>query len=268
MKDRTVLRLVISFLLTLYVLQGVIIGIITTVPWYLASRNPQWKDQGIFNFAFYPFALKLAWAPFIDAWYISRLGRRKSWLIPIQLLISLTLFLLSFHFSMLIEQGQVKLLTWIFLFVYFLLACQDICVDGWALTLLADFNLQWASTCQTVGQTVGRLIGSNLLMTFESANFTNEYVRKPLSLSQSSTGLFTLEQFVRFWAIAFLGVTIWVIIFPRDEKNVAHPSLIQTYTSIIKLFKKKCIQQLTFLFLISPLGYAATYGMTNLVLKR
>ena len=268
MKDRTLLRFIIAFLLTLYILQGVIIGLITTIPFYLDSRGAKWKDQGIFNFAFYPFTLKIAWAPFIDAWYVARIGRRKSWLIPIQLFIGLTLLLLSFHLPTLIEQTQVKSLTWIFLFVYFLLACQDICIDGWALTLLANYNLQWASTCQTVGQTLGRFIGFTVLMTFESANFTNQYIRKPLSLPEASSGLFTLDQFVRFWAIAFLCMTVWVIVFPQDEKNPQRLSLIQTYVSILQLFKKKCVRQLTFALLVSPVGYAATYGMTNLVLKR
>ena len=268
MKDRTALLSIIAFLLTLYILQGVVIGLITTIPLYLSSRGAKWKEQGIFNFAFYPFTLKLAWAPFIDALYISRIGRRKSWLIPVQLLIGLTLSIVSLHLSTLIEQVQVKWLTAIFFLVYFLLACQDICVDGWALTLLENYNLQWASTCQTVGQTIGRFTGFTLLMTFESANFTNRYIRKPLSLTESTNGLFTLNQFVQFWAIAYLCMTIWVIVFPRDEKNANHRSLFQTYASIIKLFQKKCVRQVALLFLISPIGYAATYGMTNLVLKR
>jgi PAT family acetyl-CoA transporter-like MFS transporter 1 len=258
----------VLLLLILYVLQGVIIGFISAIPFYLDSRGAKWQEQGTFNFVFYPFSLKLAWAPIIDAVYISRFGRRKTWLVPIQCVIGITLFILSFYLNTLIEQVKINLLTLIFFFIYFLLASQDVCVDGWALTLLANSNLQWASTCQTVGQTIGRFIGFTILMTFESANFTNRFIRKPFLLTEKSSGLFTLDHFIRFWGIAFLVVSICIALFQREKEEDKYLNLCQTYLAIIKLFKKKCVRQLAVLFLISPIGYAATYAMTNLVLKR
>ncbi len=268
MNIRTVPSLIIFLLLILYILQGVIIGFISTIPLYLDSRGAQWKEQGTFNFVFYPFSLKLAWAPIIDAICINRFGRRKTWLIPIQYFIGITLFILSFYLTKLIEELKMKILTCIFFFIYFLLASQDICVDGWALTLLTDYNLQWASTCQTVGQTIGRFIGFTILMTFESADFTNRFLRKPFSITEKSDGLFTIDQFIRFWAIAFVFISTCIGLLIKEKEENNHLNLKQTYFSIFKLFKKKCIRQLAFLFLISPVGYAATYAMTNLVLKK
>jgi len=268
MKKMTVPLLIIFLLLTLYILQGVIIGFISVIPFYLDSGGAKWRGQGTFNFVFYPFSLKLAWAPIIDAIYITRFGRRKSWLIPIQYIIGITLLILSFYLTQLIEELKIKILTAIFFFIYFLLTCQDISVDGWALTLLTDYNLQWASTCQTVGQTIGRFIGFTILMTFESANFTNRLIRKPLSITEKSYGLFTIEQFIRFWAIVFLFVSSLIGLLIKEKQEINHLNLKQTYLSIFKLFKKTCVRQLAFLFLISPIGYAATYAMTNLVLKK
>ena len=268
MKSRARLLFIIVLLLMLYLLQGVIIGFISTIPLYLDSRGAKWKEQGAFNFVFYPFSVKLAWAPIIDAIYISRFGRRKSWLLPIQYTMGLTLFILSFYLSRFIEELRIEILTGIFFFVYFLLASQDICVDGWALTLLADYNLQWAPTCQTVGQTFGRFIGFTVLMTLESANFINRFVRKPLSMEMKSSGLFTIDQFLRFWAIAFVFVSSLIGFFVREKSEETHLNLKQTYLSIWKLLKKKCLRQLAILSLLSPIGYAATYAMTNLVLKK
>ena len=266
MKGRVVL--VVILLLLLYLLQGVVIGLILAVPLYLDSRGAKWKEQGTFNFVAYPFSLKVAWAPLIDAVYITRVGRRKTWLVPLQLCIGSTLLLLSFYLSALIADLQIQSLTWIFFFVYVLLASQDICVDGWALTLLANANLQWASTCQTVGQTLGRFVGFTLLLTFESAEFTNRYLRQPLSWPERSEGLFTLDQFVRFWAVAFLFMSVCIAFFPGDDHQPTHLTLKQTYLAVLKLLKKKCVRQLALLFLISPVGYAATYAMTNLVLRQ
>jgi MFS transporter, PAT family, solute carrier family 33 (acetyl-CoA transportor), member 1 len=270
MEERITLACIICLLLTLYVLQGVIIGIILAIPLYLDSRDARWKEQATFNFVVYPFSLKLLWAPVLDVVYVARWGRRKTWLIPIQLLLATTLILLSFRLSTWIEQVQIKWLTWSFFFVYFLLASQDICVDGWALTCLAKYNLQWASTCQTVGQTIGRFIGFTILMAFESAELSNRFLRKPLSLKETPDGLFTLDQFVRFWAFPFLFTAIWIVLVRSDDENETAPrlNLIQTYLSIVHLSKKTCIRQLACLILISPIGYAATYAMTNLTLKR
>lgn len=38
----------------------------------------------MFSFALWPFSMKLLWAPLVDSLYVRKLGRRKSWLIPIQ----------------------------------------------------------------------------------------------------------------------------------------------------------------------------------------
>ncbi|CAF1530872.1 unnamed protein product, partial [Adineta steineri] len=135
--------------------------------------------------------------------------------------------------------------TIVFFIIVFLTASEDICVDGLAITLFAVSNPQWASTSQAIGQTFGRFLGSSFLLTFESANFTNRFIRKPLSLPYQTTGLFSLVHFVRFVAVAFLIVTVCLIIFVREKEETLDTngtqtnnlSLIQTYLSIIKLFK-------------------------------
>ena len=270
MKGTSKPLLVIALLLTLYLLQGVIIGFILTIPLYLDSRSRQWKQQGMFNFVHYPFSLKLAWAPIVDAMYITRFGRRKTWLIPIQFLLGVLLVFLSFRLTGMIEQVEVRWLTGVFFVIYFLLASQDVCVDGWALTLLADYHLQWASTCQTIGQSVGHFIGYTVVMTFESANSTNRYLREPFGLPERADGLFTLDQFARFWGIAFLCVSVCVALFLKDEEEEGNDrvSVSQTYWSIVELLKKKCVRQLVTLFLVGPIGYTASLVMTSLVLQR
>ncbi len=53
-------------------------------------------------------------------------------------------------------------------------------------------NVGWASTCNSVGQTVGFFLGNVVFLALESTNFANLYVRKPLNLELQSTGLITL----------------------------------------------------------------------------
>ncbi|CAF1098516.1 unnamed protein product [Adineta steineri] len=207
----------ICLTITLYILQGMNLGLASSIPLFLIYYGATWKDRGTFNFAKYPFSLKLLWAPLIDVLYIKRFGRRKSWLIPILLISGVVLLSISFFIQSWIITNRIVLLTIVFFVIYFLTASEDVCVDGFAITLFAASNPQWASTSQSIGQTFGRFLGSSFLLTFESANFTNRFIRKPLSLPYQTTGLFSLVHFVRFVAVAFLIVTVCLIIFVRDQ---------------------------------------------------
>src|SRR5580698_10972504 len=88
--------------LVLYALQGVVLGLSTSIRFYITSAGATWKQQGTYSFVHYPFSLKLIWAPLIDVFYIRRLGRRQTWLLPIQLVLGITLIVLSFFIDTLI----------------------------------------------------------------------------------------------------------------------------------------------------------------------
>lgn len=85
----------IALLLLLYILQGIPLGLTGSIPLILQSRHVAYKDQAVFSFAFWPFSVKLLWAPIVDSVFSKRMGRRKSWLIPTQYLIGLFIIVLS-----------------------------------------------------------------------------------------------------------------------------------------------------------------------------
>ncbi len=89
----------ISLLLFLYLLQGVPLGMAASIPLIIQTYGASWSQQATFSFAFWPFSLKLLWAPIVDALYLKRFGRRKSWLIPIQYLIGLVMITLSYYIN-------------------------------------------------------------------------------------------------------------------------------------------------------------------------
>ncbi|XP_035709815.1 acetyl-coenzyme A transporter 1-like [Folsomia candida] len=74
----------ISILLFLYTLQGVPGGLAGSIRLLLQTRGTNYSDQAIFSLVSWPFNLKLLWAPLVDAIYWKRMGRRKSWLVPVQ----------------------------------------------------------------------------------------------------------------------------------------------------------------------------------------
>ena len=71
----------------LYILQGIPLGLRTSVPLILQQNDVAYKEQAKFSFASYPFSMKLLWAPIVDSVFIKKFGRRKSWLVPSQYLI-------------------------------------------------------------------------------------------------------------------------------------------------------------------------------------
>ncbi|XP_059019683.1 acetyl-coenzyme A transporter 1 isoform X2 [Mustela lutreola] len=172
----------ILLLLFLYVLQGIPLGLAGSIPLILQSKNVSYTDQAFFSFVFWPFSLKLLWAPLVDAVYFRNFGRRKSWLVPTQYILGLFMIYLSTQVDRLLgntdgRTPDVVALTVTFFLFEFLAATQDIAVDGWALTMLSRENVGYASTCNSVGQTAGYFLGNVLFLALESADFCNKYLR-------------------------------------------------------------------------------------------
>lgn len=63
-------RLSLAILSVLYTLQGVPMGLAATIPMLLAVRKASLSDQAIFSFVSWPFAVKLLYAPLVDALYV------------------------------------------------------------------------------------------------------------------------------------------------------------------------------------------------------
>lgn len=214
----------IAFLLLLYVLQGIPIGLSSAVPLLLQNRKVSYSEQALFSFVIWPFSLKLLWAPIVDAVFWRKMGRRKSWLVPVQLGIGVFMLILAQSIGSLLtddpltgQKPNIHLLTFIFLMLNFLAATQDIAVDGWALTMLKRRNVGYASTCNTAGQTAGYFIGNVIFLALESADFCNKYLRS--ADQQLPVGVVTFESFLNNCGVVFLIVTILVAILKREGGN-------------------------------------------------
>lgn len=133
----------ISLLVFLYILQGIPLGLTASIPLVLSNRHVSYAQQAVFSFAYWPFSLKLLWAPIVDSCFWPKIGRRKSWLVPTQYLIGIFMLVLSCYVTSVLGDDKassgpnVIYLTSVFFMFNFLAATQDIAVDGWALTMLS-----------------------------------------------------------------------------------------------------------------------------------
>lgn len=194
----------IALLLVLYTLQGIPMGISAVFPMILKERGVSFSDVGKFSLTSWPFSLKLCWAPIVDTAYFERMGRRKTWMVPAQLLIGVVMICVSRFLEDLLygETPAIGTLTAAFFLLYFLCATQDIAVDGWALTMLRRENVGYAATCNAAGQTLGYALGFTGYMVLEQF------------------GIMSLSTFMLAWGVVFIIVTVAVALI-KDETPVA-----------------------------------------------
>mmetsp|Transcript_18809 Transcript_18809/g.36874 ORF Transcript_18809/g.36874 Transcript_18809/m.36874 type:complete len:537 (+) Transcript_18809:108-1718(+) len=194
----------VGLLLVLYTLQGVPLGLSQTMDLILQEKHLTFEQQGIFSSVSWPYSLKILWAPVVDTIFVEKFGRRKSWLIPTQMLIGLLLIWAPSHLPYLLGEtdGEPKVyaLTSLFFIFYVLAATQDVAVDGWAVTMLARRNIGYASTCNAVGQTFGFFLAFTGFMGLELYGYTD------------------LGTFMRIWGWIFIIVTA-VVAFLKHERT-------------------------------------------------
>ncbi|KAL8187909.1 UNVERIFIED_CONTAM: hypothetical protein K2H54_057793 [Gekko kuhli] len=262
----------ILLLLFLYVLQGIPLGLAGSIPLILQSKNVSYTDQAFFSFVFWPFSLKLLWAPMVDAVYFKSFGRRKSWLVPTQYVLGLFMMYLSQQVDSLLgeEEGKspdVMALTVTFFLFEFLAATQDIAVDGWALTMLSRENVGYASTCNSVGQTAGYFLGNVLFLALESASFCNKYLR----FEPQPRGIVTLSDFLFFWGAVFLITTTLVALLKKENTEVS-PSreetkgITDTYKLLFSIVRMPAVLTFCVLILTAKIGFSAADAVTGLKL--
>ncbi|CCX10005.1 acetyl-coenzyme A transporter 1-domain-containing protein [Pyronema domesticum] len=251
-------------LVLLYFLQGVPMGLaMGSVP-FLLKHKLSYGEIGVFTLASYPYSMKLLWSPIVDAIWSSKMGRRKSWIVPVQFVSSIMLLWLGSQAEKLMEEASQKLyfFTWVFFCLVMLCATQDIAVDGWALTLISPENLSYASTAQTVGLTAGQFLSYTVFLAFNSADFSNKWFRTV----PQDVGLFTLGGYLTFWGWIYLLVTIGLAVLKKEEKTNNRDGIVGVYKTMGQVLKLKHIQTFVIIHLISKIGFQANDAVTNLKL--
>ncbi|WFD25415.1 hypothetical protein MNAN1_000377 [Malassezia nana] len=243
---------------------------------FLLKAHVGYADLGTFMLSTYPYSLKLLWSPIVDSLYVDAwrvpgtsitlsLGRRKSWIVPIQLLIGAGLLALSYRIDTIIEQSHsgIYTVTAVFFALIFLAATQDIAVDGWALTLLSEENVGYASTAQTVGINIGYFMSFTVFLALNSVEACNKYLRlRPLS-----TPILSLSGYLQFCAACFLVLTLWLLVFqPEKKEKNEDMGVREVYSTIWQICQLRHVQLLLLIHMICKIGFQANDAVTGLKL--
>lgn len=189
----------ISLLFFLYLSQGLPFGFqVTALPVLLREQGISLTAIGFAGALALPWVCKPLWAPLVDRYWSERLGRRRSWIIPLQICLVISM-VLAIPFSI---SGSLSALMVCIFCMNLCAATQDIAVDGLAVDLLRDHELGLGNAAQVAGYKTGMIFGGGVLVWISAYTGWN--------------GL--------FFTMAFLAVLplILILLYQEDKHRVCH----------------------------------------------
>ena len=160
------LRARLGVLLCLYVAQGLPTGIYNqALPAILRAHGVSLTAISLTALLAAPWALKAFWAPWVDRWYWPRLGRSRSWILPLQLFcVGAIAAIAGFDpASLRTSAGLAEFFVLMFL-LNLMAATQDIATDALAVRTLQPGERAAGNSIQVAGYRAGLILGGGLLL--------------------------------------------------------------------------------------------------------
>jgi MFS family permease len=129
----------------------------------LRNRGFSLQSIGLAGLLSWPWTLKFVWGPIVDRYYVTRFGRRRSWIVPLQTTLALGLLVIGLsslgsHLTAVIVMiGVMNLLASIL----------DVATDGYATEVLLPEERGIGNTAQIGGFYLGTILGGGIFLTIE-----------------------------------------------------------------------------------------------------
>jgi RhtX/FptX family siderophore transporter len=162
------------------------------LPTVMRAMGVSLEKIGLFSLILFPWVIKFLWAPVVDNHYLARMGKRRSWIIPLQVCAILLLLLFTF----IVPQQQWTLVFALALLLSTVGATQDIAIDGYTLEQVPAKQYAWGNFARVCGITLGSFLGGGLLIVSYSLFGWPKAIWVVIGLSVISLSiiLFTKEQ--------------------------------------------------------------------------
>ena len=141
----------------LYIIQGIPVGLaFDAYPILLRDAGVSLAVIAIIPLAGIPWVVKFLWAPFVENYWLDKIGYRKTWLLPMQFLLAILITVIAFTpFT----ENTTNQLIGIIILSCIISATQDIATDGLAADLAQTNNITQINSIQVMGNIAGMLIG-------------------------------------------------------------------------------------------------------------
>lgn len=243
MKDLLDNKQLVVTLGLLYLAQGIPMGIaMDALPTFLRHDGGELKALAFLPLVGLPWVVKFLWASFVDNHWGKRLGRRKSWIIPMQIIVTITMFSLS-TIGLSVANAFACI---VLLFVASLAsATQDIATDGMAAEQVSGTMLSKINAVQIAGVMAGFFIGGAGLM------IMSESLGQHLALA-----VLACVPLLSLLFISLCPLKATIVVTEENEK-----------ASLLKTFKRCGAPRLLLLTLLSAVTAVSGFGLAKLFLN-
>jgi PAT family acetyl-CoA transporter-like MFS transporter 1 len=157
----------------------------------------------------------------------------------------------------------VRFIAIVFTILVFLCATQDIAVDGWAVSLLTEENITFASTAQSIGLNTGYLLSYSIFLALQDATFANKYIRSV----PKDAGLVSLGDYLFFWGVIYLVCTIGLLVFTtHDPIEDEEETIGSVYVTIRNIITVPHMQEFIMVHLVCKIGWQTSEAVFGLKL--
>ena len=147
---------------TMYFCQAIPLGyVFGSLPVIMRENDVSLVRIGGLFILHLPWALKFLYASWVDHHYIPFLGRRRSWIFPLQW-VAAVLLLVAAQTP---PDTAYNAMFCVLMALNIVMATNDIAVDGYASDILEEHERSWGNTIQAGARYVGLFLGGGLMLT-------------------------------------------------------------------------------------------------------
>lgn len=152
----------------------------TTLKAWMTVEKVDLSSIGLFSLVALPYSFKFIWSPLIDRFALPFLGRRRGWLIALQIGLLLTIALMAFQQP----KQALQLLAVNAIAIAFLSATQDIVADAYRTDVLKQAEMGAGAAIFVLGYRVALLLtGSLALILADRIPWSSVYLLMALSMA-------------------------------------------------------------------------------------
>lgn len=232
----------------LYISQGLPLGLaMDALPSILKEQGASLTHLVFLPLVGLPWMIKFLWAPIVDNHAITAFGQRRSWLVPMQGLVFLTLLIVCWIG---IKQDHVMLMIMLMLVASIASATQDIATDGLAAELFSGNDLIRANMIQVGGTMIGFFLGGAGVMILAGKFGINVGILLPIIIVLCSLGL----------------LLSWKEPVRIVDTQIYIPKVVRPRASLKHFLRRKGAIGLLVMAFLSSLAMVSGFGLGKLLL--
>lgn len=144
-----------------------------TLKLWLSEAKVDITTIGYFSWVGMAYSLKFIWAPFLDQFAVTKMGRRRTWLLLSQVGVLLGLIVLS----QIDPTKNLSFMAFICILIAFFSATQDIAFDAFRREILSEEELGLGSTMNQYGYRLGMLVSGGFAVAIaDSLSWSEVYL--------------------------------------------------------------------------------------------